>query len=821
MEDIFIKILNMSITASYLAVAVILLKGIFRKMPKWISCILWGLVGLRLILPFSFESILSLIPSTETVPSDIMLSPEPHISSGIEAFNSAVNPIIYENFAPEPFMSANPLQIIIFIASVLWVTGIICMLIYTGVSYLVLKRKTAERLKTENGTFVCDKIDSPFILGVIRPEIYIPSDTPEDALSFITAHERAHIKRGDHLWKPLGFLLLSVHWFNPLMWIAYIFLCRDIEAACDEKVLKEMGTDVKKSYSNALISCSSPRKLITACPLAFGETAVRSRIKNILNYKKPTLWIIIIALIAGIILSVCFLTDPNTSSDNQFITETSYDGVYLTVDAIFKNADGDFVFDIKWHNETDHQVTYGEMYAINYIENGRNVLLNSEREFITIGYLLEPHSTANKQYTLSNIDLSKPGRYSFSTSFHLPHQTGYTAFFEFTLTEEMTIEGQELRDISIIGGADGPEAVLTSKQMTLEDVIRISEMSEALDWDDFEGYDYITASFGVYSREYKISDMFTLRVIALKEGDPIDSAILIANDSEASAINIQKDDVEAFIEAHKNNPVVRNISYSTAVIPINYNQNTDSYMIKVGGIPKYAALSSVRALTCVRIKDTEKLSEFITVMDSVTKPLYGETLNYHLSTYDGDFFESSELIIIHAPPTYTGSNLGCEYAGVYEAEKTLSIGLREYTSGEIAGNEQRDAFFYLFEIPADQIMNIEEVSVIMSSTVYPKGTITDEKPEYIYTYEDSSQDIFKPHFMLYKDGRFVFNFSPLSSFYAVGTYTHQGNHLILTTDDGKYTYRFIKNNGSLIFDGEYSSEQRFYSDLVDRAVFTR
>ena len=328
MEDVFVKILNMSITASYFVVALIILRAVFRKIPKWLSCALWGLVGLRLILPFSFESILSLVPSVQTIPSDIAMSKNPQISSGIPAFNSVINPIISESFTPEPSYSVNPLQVVSFVLAVIWLAGIAGMLIYTLVSYIILRRKTNESIKNNDGTYICDVITSPFILGIIKPKIYIPSQVTEEDKRLIIAHERAHIKRLDHLWKPLGFLLLSVYWFNPLMWIAYIFLCRDIEAACDERVLKNGGTDIKKSYSEALINCSAPKRLVTACPLAFGETGVKQRIKNVLSYKKPALWIIIIALIVSIILSVCFMTDPAGTGINDI---PGYESVFRDV----------------------------------------------------------------------------------------------------------------------------------------------------------------------------------------------------------------------------------------------------------------------------------------------------------------------------------------------------------------------------------------------------------------------------------------------------------------------------------------------------------
>lgn len=331
MENAFITALNMSINASYFIVALIILRAIFRKIPKWISCILWGLAGLRLVLPHSIESGLSLVPSSETVPPDIALSEAPQISSGIPVLNSVINPVISESFTPDPSYSVNPLQVLSFVLAVIWLAGIAVMLSYTMISYILLKKKTAESIKADDGIYLCDAIASPFILGVIKPKIYLPSAIPESGKSFIISHEKAHIKRGDNLWKPLGFLLLSVYWFNPLLWAAYIFLCRDIEAACDEKVLKESGEEIKKLYSETLLDFSSPKKYISACPLAFGETGVKARIKNILNYKKPALWIIIFALIIGIILSACFMTNPKGIRINDI---TGYEKIFKDVEKL-------------------------------------------------------------------------------------------------------------------------------------------------------------------------------------------------------------------------------------------------------------------------------------------------------------------------------------------------------------------------------------------------------------------------------------------------------------------------------------------------------
>ena len=312
MDSLFINLLNMSITASWLVLAVVVLRFLLKKAPKWINTVLWAFVGFRLVCPFSFESIFSIIPSTRTIPQDIIYSSSPAIHSGIPALNNTINPIISETFAPDVTSSANPLQIITAIASAVWLLGIIAMVLYAGISYFRLHKKVSEGVVLKDNIWLCDRIDTPFILGIFKPRIFLPSGISESDTEYVIAHERAHLRRRDHWWKPLGFLLLTVYWFNPVMWLAYILLCRDIELACDEKVIKEMGTDIKKSYSEALINCSISRRTVSACPLAFGETGIKDRIKSVLSYKKPTLWVIVIALISCVVVGVCFLTNPES-----------------------------------------------------------------------------------------------------------------------------------------------------------------------------------------------------------------------------------------------------------------------------------------------------------------------------------------------------------------------------------------------------------------------------------------------------------------------------------------------------------------------------
>ena len=317
MTDIFLGFLNRSLAAGILILAVVLVRLVFKKAPRWLLCALWALAAVRLVCPVSIESVLSLIPSAEPVQPEIIVSAQPAITSGIPAVDAIVNPPLAAAFTPSPAQSANPLQIWTFLAACVWLAGIAALLLYAAVSALRLRLRVRTAVRLEGKVYQSEFVSSPFILGVIRPRIYLPYGLEPDAQAMVLAHERAHLRRGDQLWKPLGYLILTAYWFNPLCWLAYILFCRDIEAACDEKVVRELGEGCKAAYSRALLACSVPRKLITACPLAFGETGVKSRIKSVLNYKKPTFWLVLAAVLASVAVAVCFLTDPKREDPAQ------------------------------------------------------------------------------------------------------------------------------------------------------------------------------------------------------------------------------------------------------------------------------------------------------------------------------------------------------------------------------------------------------------------------------------------------------------------------------------------------------------------------
>lgn len=319
MSELFLEIVNRSIAASWIVIAVLILRFCVKKAPKWVNVLLWGIVAVRLIFPFSIESALSLIPSAETVSPSIMMETAPSVQTGVPALDQVINPVIDHSLSPAPGASANPLQIWISVMAAVWLAGAAALLLYSAISCWRLRRRVREAVILRDNIFQSENAGSPFVLGIIQPKIYLPYSVDSGALAYVIAHEQAHIRRGDHWWKPLGFLLLTVHWFNPLLWLGYILLCRDIELACDEKVIREMGSEQRADYTQALVSCSVSRRSIAACPLAFGEVGIKERVKSVMNYKKPAFWIVLASAVVCAVAAVCFLTNPKTERSSPSV----------------------------------------------------------------------------------------------------------------------------------------------------------------------------------------------------------------------------------------------------------------------------------------------------------------------------------------------------------------------------------------------------------------------------------------------------------------------------------------------------------------------
>ncbi len=315
MDKIFLQLLNMSAAAGWLVLAVMVLRLFMKKAPRWLTCVLWGMVAVRLLCPFFLESPLSLIPSPRLLdPYEVRYGDHPAVTTGIPAVNGMVNPVLSETLSPAAKAGANPLHVWITFAGVLWFLGFTALLLHSLISFLRIRKTVEESIPLQDNVRLCDRVGSPFILGIFQPEIYLPSDIREQELPYVLAHEKAHLKRRDHWWKPLGYLLLSLYWFHPLMWAAYVLFCRDIELACDESVIRDMSLEGKKAYSHALVSLSLHRRLVSACPLAFGESNIKERVHKVLHYKKPAFWMIIAAVAACVAAAVCFLTNPSEKS---------------------------------------------------------------------------------------------------------------------------------------------------------------------------------------------------------------------------------------------------------------------------------------------------------------------------------------------------------------------------------------------------------------------------------------------------------------------------------------------------------------------------
>ncbi len=815
MESLFLQILNMSITATWIVLAVCLLRFVLKKAPKWVNVALWGLVAFRLVCPFSFESVLSLLPSAQTVPTDITMTAEPVIHSGIPALNSTINPILSDSFAPNPGDSANPLQVVTFIASLVWIVGMVGMLLYAAISYIRLRKKTSESIVLEGNVFVCDRIDTPFILGLFRPRIYLPSSMEESDVSHVLAHENAHLARRDHWWKPLGFLLLTVHWFNPVLWLAYVLLCRDIELACDEKVIRNMDVQNKKDYSSALINCSVSRKSIAACPLAFGEVGVRNRIKTVLHYKKPTLWILIAAVILSCIAAVCLLTNPVSKEIGGYeyrVSRYYYDNV-IGEDRANREL-GEYTYEIdenlstvRYINGNFHchytlvPVADGTEKLIAAVEstlpayykllNARQVYFregwdSALREQSELNYFIIQYSDGSliggyigaydevpgqiyklrrtqklpeavmqdlavevwfnyvdsdtydwgsvlryehpsfpdtvfewkegQIYTVQNgeeallisgmpvlnavfCDLTGDGLPELCTSvafgsgmvdhriavYDFAAQCEYTlhdrGYFDYWLTVEdgvlaanrsfypkesapATEKGrlllQKTEDeytlvFSFLKEAEKPLA--QTEQLTLQDVVSLSQKGAALTWSDFEKYDCVETGSGLYIRVYEIDEMFSLLIGGGSTDDtikPMYIYLTAADSSEPSRIDIRNADVQAFIDEHKNNPVVKNVTdFTWNVCDVVADENTFDAFCRQFGAPEKMQMSSQKYLPYAKIESVSQLQDFKTAMQ--------EHIDFEVLTqddyvpfgkveaaFDEAFFEENILLLFYA-----------------------------------------------------------------------------------------------------------------------------------------------------------------------------
>lgn len=481
MGNVFLQLFNMSLISSVMIIIVMLLRAMLKKAPKSIRLILWSIVALRLIFPFSFESVLSLLPSAAPVgiSENGMV---PVIDTGINTVDRFADMVIESN----PVMvseSVYSFSDMLELTALIWIFGVILMFTYFILSYIRLKKRTAEKIQIEKKVYVCDSAVSPFILGFISPEIILPSILSDRDREYVLLHEKAHIKRLDHIWKPVGFILLSIYWFNPLIWAAYMLLCSDIELSCDEKVIREMKTDDIKGYSTALLNCSVKSRVITACPLAFGENGVKGRIKSVLSYKKPVIGIVIISLAAAVAVAVGFLT--NQPEKNKIPADgiriisagSEYSGVSIEItDACF-NGMSPYIT-VKWKNETSKECVYGAYYDILRKSEDESFVSTLKNDtWYSIAYLLKSNSEHEKKYYLNNEVMPTEGVYRFESCFNTEEKgirsEDYRVYIEFSTENAVDKNGTRQFSAKEIVYANGMLSYVPNVEGLHE--IRISE----------------------------------------------------------------------------------------------------------------------------------------------------------------------------------------------------------------------------------------------------------------------------------------------------------------------------------------------------------
>ncbi|WP_326907636.1 M56 family metallopeptidase [Sedimentibacter sp. MB31-C6] len=406
MSELFLTVLNMSLTASYVIVFVILIRFLLKKAPKVISYALWGVVAFRLLIPFSFESMFSLMPRNTNavpIPQDIIYQQIPQINSGIKVVDSFVN-----NSFPAPTIGAsvNPLQIYVEMGAYIWVLGIIALLVYSLISILTLKRRLKSAQLIEKNIFEAKNLKTPFVLGLISPKIYLPYRLNAIERSYILLHEQTHIHRKDHIIKILGFLILSVHWFNPLVWIAFMLMSADMELSCDERVLKEMNEDIKKPYANSLLSLATGEYIFNCNPLAFGEGNVKGRIKNVLNYKKPRFWVVVLAAIVALAIGIGLLVNPGVNSSIPRLI-TGYmviedDLLYIDEVEIIYREDTERIEELEELGESITTPSGYHIYNPDTDKQTFKITKETTYTFVDYSFLFLEDGVADRLYTTTN-----------------------------------------------------------------------------------------------------------------------------------------------------------------------------------------------------------------------------------------------------------------------------------------------------------------------------------------------------------------------------------------------------------------------------------
>ena len=807
MANLFVDFLNISITASWIILAVILIRLIFKKIPRKFICALWAIAGIRLVLPFSIESAISLIPSAETIDSVSGFSYGMRVNSGINAIDNTVNDYISNS----EMARANEItpafkDVVTSVAAIVWIVGIAVILLYGIISYIKVKKSVSTAVLHDGNVMQCETVKSPFILGVFKPKIYIPFGMDEETRSYVIAHENAHLKRRDHWIKPLGFLILAIYWFNPLVWAAYVLLCRDIEMACDEKVVAEMDGESRKAYACALLECAVNRRRITACPLAFGEVGLKERVKGVMNYKKPAFWVIIIAVAACIVMAVCFLTNPEK-------------GYYDDLGYRFKVT-------VETYEGTTSMPAESEVLTFN-VNTGKKEKLPNGTKFEIISTDLQTGSVS--------VQLSG------------------TPLYENVLDESVEIAGiMVLLDSegATLCSNNGNETTYVKfefiRNQTLDDAISAAiteyhsgkyrkgtaafeshEIVETV----FDKVKYepgekgtVTAYMYVSYGEYVLGE----NGVSSVGGSATVAALTFnfTNDVYTLTEYWEADDGRSWGDS------IKNKMPSTVAAKFIYGDEPDLYERNNQKAAEYFRNLTSDAVVSSGTKDIEvyilessfegdnpharlewvsKSNEKIYIDDSFR--LYCLKDGYWWEECKSAAVENEskkfDLISPHKTNTrdYSFDNISIPKSECYRMEFSYIFG--ETLSGSAQTVNTVYVDFFADKSVFDKIDSTTKNTEVYTTVAVTAGEQTTEFKKtdgsVTYTYKKSGAYV-QPYINLKTDNSFHFFVSPLSSYLCVGTYTLDEEKLTLKTDDGLYTYVFKVDGENFVFDAENSSE---------------
>lgn len=786
MRALFIDFLNISITASYIILATLIIRGIFKKIPRKFICILWAIAGIRLVLPFNIESDFSLIPSAETIKPVSGRSYGVRINSGISAIDTPVNEYLGDRYYEGVTVTPNLKDIVTSVAAIVWVVGIAAILIYGIVSYIRLRKTVSTAVLLRDNIRQSENVVSPFILGIFKPKVYIPFGMDGETADYVIAHEKAHLKRRDHWIKPFGFLILAVYWFNPLIWVAYIMLCRDIERACDEKVIAKMDENSRKAYATALLDCAVNRRRIAACPLAFGEVGIKERIKGVMNYKKPAFWVILIAVVACVAVSVCFLTNPVKQwgvsdgdysytayhlrvkvdtyySSTQLPSKTDYNVVELEQGAVqtlfastkFTIKTVDFQRDIIELEFNKPLVYNGEdITTLSVGLNEKESVSSSGGIYYDITFCFEERDRALRDAISDAITEHNQGRY--------PLGTYACNYYEITSTK--TEDGAEKDDgimtvtaymlaaygeyvynngiVEQVGGFSGPIA------LTFECRYGDNILTEY--WEPENGSRYVDS---------------------IKEKFEHDAEKVIGSSNTEKVVDLCDQKAETYFANDYNG------GYA----------NTDCEGV------------SLNVLNIVT--DGEKpYIEIEWVNDTGVMITYGQVFWLEKFNYENHSWEEAKLL---EEQYFTTPSYAVDSHGTVTERYILSC------------YDLSQEGYYRFKTPFYSKLKVGECTATVDFVIgNAEEIISYTKPNIrVYLYRDSAEKM-QPNFSL-ENGRFRFFYSPLDSYYWTGTYTLDDEKLVLTTDDGNRKLTFKVDGDKYIFDAENSFDLPAYKPATN------